>query len=150
VPAYAVKHIVEDHGLLARMMKDVRRTPHSYTSCEPEATQASLGNDIYVIEVRAETKSARSFWLGYKYRAYEKYPPAGGGLWRGRFKFKNAARPMDRAQGAYFDTPVEIVDVDANAWLREKTPAMAEMPEHLVDALDALIDNPEHGAKLFA
>jgi hypothetical protein len=86
VPAFAVKHMVEDHGLLARMMKDVRRTPHSYTSCEPEATQASLGNDIYVIEVRAEPKSARTFWLGYKYRAYEKYPPAGGGLWRGRLQ----------------------------------------------------------------
>jgi len=150
VPAYAVKHIVEDHGLLARIMKDVRRTPYSYTSCEPEATQASLGGDVYVIEVRSEPKSTRSFWLGYKYRAFEKYPPAGGGLWRERFKYKNAARPMDRAQGAYFDSPIEIVDAQVNAWLREKTPAMAEMPEHVASALDALLANPEYGAKPFA
>ena len=87
---------------------------------------------------------------GLQVPGLRKYPPAGGGLWRGRFKFKNAARPMDRAQGAYFDSPVEIVDVDANTWLREKTPAMAELPEHLVEALEALIGNPQHGAKLFA
>ncbi|HWI81152.1 hypothetical protein [Ramlibacter sp.] len=150
MPAFAVKHIVEDQGLLTRIMKDVRRTPYSYASCEPEASDAALGNIVYVIEVRGEPKSPRSFWLGYKYRAFEKYPPAGGGLWRERFKFKNAARPMERAEGAYFDAPVEIENPQVTAWLREKAAVMAEMPEHLTSALDALLDDPARGAKRFA
>ena len=148
--SYAVKHVVEDQGLLAGLMKDIRRTPYSYTSNEPEASQAAMGNDIYVIEVRAEPKGGRSYWLGYKYRAYEKYPPAGGGLWRSRFKFKNAARPIEQAEGAYFDVPVEITDAGTSAWLREKTHGMAEIPAHLVAALDAMLDRPEHGAKPFS
>lgn len=150
VSAFAVKHVVEDHGLLARIMKDVRRTPYSYAVNDPEATEASLGSDVYVIEVRGEHKCPRSYWLGYKYRAYEKYPRAGGGLWRDHFKFKNAARPMERAEGAYFDAPVQIVDAQANAWLRDKVPYMAEMPPHVISALDAMIADPAHGAKAFA
>ena len=67
--AYAVKHIAHDHGPLASMMRDVRRGPFSFTSNEPEASDAALGNDIYVIEVRGEAKGPRSFWLGYKDRA---------------------------------------------------------------------------------
>lgn len=150
MPAFAVKHVVEDHGLLARIMKDVRRTPYSYASSEPEATEASLGSDVYVIEVRGEPRMPRSYWLGYKYRAYEKYPRAGGGLWRDHFKFKNAARPMERAEGAYFDAPVQIVDAQANAWLRDKVSSIAQIPDHVVSTLDALIADPTYGAKPFA
>lgn len=146
MPAYAVKHIAEDHGALASLMKDVRKAPYSYASNEPEATQAALGNDVYVFEVRSTSKSSRSFWLGYKYRAYEKYPPAGGGLWGGRFKFKNAARPIDRAEGAYFASPVEVTDPGVNEWLREKQPGMVEIPAHLLGALEALLRDPALGA----
>ena len=150
MPAFAVKHVVEDHGLLARIMKDVRITPYSYASSEPEATEASLGSDVYVIEVRGEPRMPRSYWLGYKYRAYEKYPRAGGGLWRDHFKFKNAARPMERAEGAYFDAPVQIVDAQANAWLRDKVASIAQIPDSVVSTLDALIADPSYGAKPFA
>lgn len=148
--AYAVKHLVQDHGPLAAMMRDVRRAPFSFTSNEPEASEAALGNDIYVIEVRAEAKGARSFWLGYKYRAYEKYPPAGNGLWRERFKFKNAGRAGERAEGFYFDVPIEITDPVVGAWLREKTPGMAQMPAEFIAGVEALAANPGNGAKYFA
>jgi hypothetical protein len=118
--AYAVKHVAHDHGPLATTMKDVRRAPFSFTSNEPEASEAALGNDIYVIEVRGEAKGARSYWLGYKYRAYEKYPPAGNGLWRERFKYKNTGRPGERGEGFYFDVPIAITDPLVSAWLRDK------------------------------
>lgn len=146
MPAFAVKHIVDTQGPLSRIMRQVRKSPHSYTSNEPEASMAANGGDVYVIEVRVE-KAVRSFWLGYMYRAYEKYPPAGGGLWREKFKFKNAARPTRRAEGAYFEVPVEITDAETTDWLRGKTAGMAEMPETVAAALDALLDDPAHGAK---
>lgn len=63
--AFAVKHIVEDYGPLATILKDVKRSPYSYTSNEPEASLAALGNDVYVIEVKVESKGIRSYWLGY-------------------------------------------------------------------------------------
>lgn len=147
--AYAVKHVAQDHGPLAGIMKVVRKAPYSYTSKEPEASQAAFGGDIYVFEVRDETKRNRSFWLGYKFRAYEKHMRAGGALWPGDFKFKNAGRPVTIAEGAYFDTPVEITDPLVMNWLRTKPPAMTEIPAHLVLALESVLKNPEHGAKAF-
>jgi len=150
VSAYAVKHMAHDHGPLATTMKDVRRAPFSFTSNEPEASEAALGNDIYVIEVRSEAKGARSYWLGYKYRAYEKYPPAGNGLWRERFKFKNAGRPGERGEGFYFDVPVEITDPVVSAWLREKPPGMAQLPVEFIAGVEALASDPANGAKRFA
>lgn len=147
--AYAVKHIAEDHGPLTSIIKVVRKAPYSYTSKEPEASKAAFGNDIYVIEVRDERKSARSYWLGYKYRAYEKHLRAGGALWPGDFKFKNAGRPIALAEGAYFDSPVEITDPHLNEWLREKPQGMTEIPPHLVTALESVLGNPSHGAKAF-
>ena len=147
--AYAVKHMAHDHGPLATTMKDVRRAPFSFTSNEPEASEAALGNDIYVIEVRGEAKGARSFWLGYKYRAYEKYPPAGNGLWRERFKYKNAGRAGERGEGFYFDVPIAITDPLVSAWLRDKPPGMALMPEEFVAGVEALASDPSNGAKRF-
>jgi hypothetical protein len=148
--AFAVKHIVEDQGPLASIMKKVRKDPYSYTSKEPEASQACYGGDIYVIEVRGAGKSARTYWLGYKYRAYEKYMRPGGALWPGDFKFKNAGRPSVLAEGAYFDVPVEITDAPLTEWLREKQRGMSEIPGHLVSAIDFIIKDPAHGAKEFA
>jgi hypothetical protein len=149
MPAYAVKYIALDQGPLAATMKDVRRAPFSFTSNEPEASEAALGNDVYVIEVRTEAKGARSYWLGYKYRAYEKYPPAGNGLWRERFKFKNAGRAGERGEGFYFDVPIAITDPVVSAWLREKPPGMAQMPEELIAGVEALANNPDNGAKRY-
>ena len=71
--AFAVKHVVGDLGPLSKVMRQVKKAPYSYTSNEPEATNAALGNDIYVIEVRAEPKGSRSYWLGYRFKAFEKY-----------------------------------------------------------------------------
>lgn len=147
--AYAVRHIVAEHGPLAPMMKRVRTAPYSYTSSEPEATQAALGELVYVIEVRGEPRGPRSFWLGYQYRAYEKYPPAGGGLWLAQFRFKNTSRPCEQAEGRYFDSPVEITAPPLNLWLRERPPGMAEIPDELLPALDALLDDPQHQAKAY-
>ena len=107
--AFAVKHIAGDLGPISKVMKQVKKAPYSYASNEPEATNAALGNDIYVFEVRAESKGLYSYWLGYKFRAFEKYPPAGGGKWLEKFKFKNAAKACEQAEGSYFDAPVEIV-----------------------------------------
>lgn len=149
--AYIVKHMAHDHGPLASTMKDVRRAPFSFTSNEPEASEAALGNDIYVIEVRAEAKGARSYWLGYKYRAYEKYPPAGNGLWRERFKYKNTGKPGERGEGFYFDVPIAITDPAVSAWLRDRPPGgMAQMPAELVAGVEALASDPGNGAKRFA
>lgn len=148
--SFAVKHIVAELGPLSKLMREVRRAPHSYTSSEPEASNAALGNFIYVIEVRAEAKGPRSFWLGYKYKAFEKYPPAGGGRWREHFKFKNAARACERPEGSYFDEPIEITEAQMNTWLRERPPGMAEIPEDLVPGLDDLLGDPANHAKAFA
>lgn len=136
--AYAVKHLVSEHGPLSRIMKDVKRTPHSFTSKEAEATGAALGCDVYVIEVRV-ARNERSYWLGYKYRAHEKYSQAGGSLWRGEFKFKNAARGGEPATGVYFDEPIRIEDSAVCQWLAAKQPGMSEIPEHLLGALDGHI-----------
>jgi len=147
--AFAVKHVVGDLGPLSKMMKQVRKGPYSYTSNEPEATNAALGNYIYVIEVRAEPKGSRSYWLGYKFRAFEKYPPAGGGKWLEQFKFKNAARACEQAEGSYVDTPIEIVEARLTAWLGEKRPGMTEIPPELVPELDNLLGDPANNAKAF-
>jgi hypothetical protein len=148
--AFAVKHIVGELGPLSKAMKQIRKSPYSYTSCEPEATNAALGADVYVIEVRSEPKGARSFWLGYRYKAFEKYPPAGGGKWLERFRFKIAARPCEQAQGRYFDNPIEIVQSNLTAWLREKQPGMLEIPAELVSGLESLLGDPANHAQAFA
>jgi hypothetical protein len=103
-------------------MKDVRERLF-YTSWWPEATQASLGNDIYVIEVRAENQERAVLLAGQgtgptrntrrrPWRPFRSRMPVADGAARRALPFRLA----------------EIVDVDANAWLREKTPTMAEMP----------------------
>jgi hypothetical protein len=44
--AYAVKHIEENRGPLASIMKDVKKQPYSLTSKEPEAKDAARGNFV--------------------------------------------------------------------------------------------------------
>lgn len=149
MPAYAVKHMVEKHGPLSKIMKDVRRTPHSYTSKETEATDAARGGDVYVIEVRA-TGSRRTYALGYRYRAREKFALAGGRLWKDEFKFKNSAIPGAPADGVYFDEPVLIEDSALVEWLTGKQQGMEVTPLHLVSTLEELIANPANGARRFA
>ena len=148
MPAYAVKHLVSDHGPLSTIMKDVKKTPYSFTSKEPEATEAAAGRFIYVIEVRVE-KGTRTYWLGYKYRAYEKVRPAGGSLWKGEFKYKNSARWGEPATGVYFDEPIQIEDLSVCEWLAAKQPGMAEIPEPLIIALDAQIERAGSDARSF-
>jgi hypothetical protein len=150
MPAFALKHMVDERGPLASMMKTVRKAPYSYTSKEPEASQAAYGHYIYVIEVRTESKSVRSYWLGYKYRAYEKHMRAGGAPWPGNFKFKNAGRPATVSEGVYFDAPVKLTDTQVTDWLREKQQGMVEIPAPMVALLETVIKNPEHGAQAFA
>lgn len=137
MPAYAVKHLVADHGPLSKIMKDVKRTPYSYTSKKPEATDAARGSDVYVIQVEARG-STRSYSLGYKYRATESYTLAGGGLWNGEFKFKNSATPGVGAIGFYFDPPLPINNVTVRQWLAGKQPGMAEIPVAVLNELEAL------------
>src|SRR6187455_1134042 len=148
--AVAGKQVVGDRGPLSKGMRQVKKAPYSYTSNEPERTNAALGNHLYVIEVRTAPKRSRSYWLGYRYKAFEKYPPAGGGKWLEQFKFKNAARACEQAEGCYFDIPIEIVEPRLGAWLGEKRPAMAEIPPELVPALDRLLGDPANNAKAFA
>ena len=150
MPAYAVKHVVEDHGPLSKIMKEVRSRPYSFTSNEPEASAASSGGDVFVVEVHALAGGRRSYRLGYKYRAYEKDSPAGGGLWRDRFKYRNAARPIGQAEGAYFDSPVEIADSDSLTWLRAGPLGMVELPPDVERVLEAIIANPANAAKGYA
>ena len=147
--AYAVKHIVEEQGPLLANLKTIRETPYSYTSKEPEAADAASGGDVYVIEIRREG-ALRTFWLGYKYRARELFKPAGGGLWKDRFKYRNSAVPGDTAIGFYFEALTQIVDVPFCDWLSSLKPGMAKMPEHLTAALEAIIADPASGAKRFA
>jgi hypothetical protein len=149
VPAYAVKHIVSEHGPLSKIMKDVKRTPYSFTSKEPEASDAAGGRFVYVIEVRVQ-KGIRTYWLGYKYCAHERVRPAGGGLWRDEFKYKNSARWGEPATGVYFDEPIQVEAPAVCEWLSAKQPGMAEIPEDLVVSLDAQIERAGSAARSFA
>jgi len=150
LPVFAVKHIEKDHGPLSKIMREVKKTPYSYTSKGHEATLAAKGNYIYVIEVRAEKKGVRSYWLGYKYKAFESFQLAGGALWKEEFKYKNSAHPASKADGMYFDEPVRITDDDVCDWLSSKQPGMAEVPLHLVPSIEAVLNNPANGAVAFA
>ncbi|MBS0345928.1 MAG: hypothetical protein JSR69_05645 [Proteobacteria bacterium] len=149
MPAFAVKHIEKNQGPLSSIMSEIKKTPYSYTSKYREASIASKGNFIYVIEVRAE-KSGRSYWLGYKYKAFESFQCAGGALWKGEFKYKNSARPMSTAEGQYFNVPVRLFDVNLCVWLSSKQPGMAEIPSYLISALEGVLNDPANGAQPFA
>ena len=137
MPAYAVKHLVADHGPLSKIMKDVKSTPYSYTSKKAEAIDAARGSDVYVIQVDV-LGSKRSYSLGYKYRATERYRRAGGGLWEDEFEFKNSATPGVRAIGFYFDPPLPIDNATVRQWLAGKQPGMAKIPVAVLEELEAL------------
>ena len=149
MPSYAVKHPVDELGPLSKIMKRVKQTPFSFTSREPEATEAAFGEFVYVFEVRLD-KGVRTYWLGYKYRAFEKVRPAGGSLWDGKFKYKNSAKWGEPATGSYFDEPVQVEDPAVCEWLAVKQPGMAEIPPELLAAVDAQIANPANQARAFA
>ncbi len=113
--AYAVKHIAEEQGPLLANLKTIRKTPHSYTSREPEASDA----------------------------------PAGGGVWKGGFKFRNSSTPGDRADGVYFEVLPQITDVALCEWLATQTP-MAVLPQPMIDQFEAMIDDHAETAKDYA
>jgi hypothetical protein len=140
-----VKHIVEDQGPLLANLKTIRKLPHSYTSREPEASEAAAGGDVYVVEVRKE-KAVRTYWLGYKYQAKEKYAPAGGGVWKGGFRFRNSATPGDRADGVYFEVLPQITDAALCQWLSTQNP-MAAIPQEQIDQLEAMIGHHADAAR---
>jgi hypothetical protein len=130
-------------------MKEVRQTPYSYSSKASEASEAAKGRDVYVIEVR-ENGKIRSYALGYRYRATEKFRPAGGGLWKDEFKFKNSATPGEPAIGVYFEPFVELSHPTVIDWLTTKQPGMAEIPQDVLAALQAIEANSTAYAKHFA
>lgn len=146
--AYAVKHIVEEQGPLLANIKAIKQTPHSYTSKEPEASDAASGNEIFVIEVRREGRH-RTYWLGYKYQAHRRFTPAGGGKWKDQFLYKNSAEPMGKTVGYYFDALPKIASVAICDWLLSQTLGMARMPDDLAAQLDAFARLPVNGAKRF-
>lgn len=147
MPSYAVKHLIADHGPLSKVMKEIRKTPYSYTSKEPEATDASRGSDIYVFEVHVQG-STRMYALGYRYRATEKFSLAGG-LWKNEFKFKNSATPGTAVVGYYFDIPLILPNGIVHSWLAGKQPGMAEMPENVILEVERLAATPSSGARFF-
>ncbi|MCE1184887.1 MAG: hypothetical protein LWW92_04680 [Rhodocyclales bacterium] len=150
MPVFAVKHIVKDHGPLSKIMREIKKTPYSYTSKDYEASIAAKGNYIYVIEVRTEKNGVRSYWLGYKYKAFESLQRAGGARWKEKFKYKNSAHPTGKADGMYFEDPIRITDVDICDWLSSKQPGMAEIPFRLVSSIEEVLNNPTNGAIAFA
>jgi hypothetical protein len=148
MPAFAVKHLVSEHGPLMANLKDIRRTPYSFTSKHTEASAAARGALVYVVETH-RLKGETSYKLGYVYRAFEAYKRAGSVLWKNEFIYKNSAVPGDPAEGAYFETAVDIRDPDFCAGFLALPPGMVEIPPHLVAPLDALIDDPANGAKAY-
>jgi hypothetical protein len=146
--AFVVKHLVEEQGSLLANLKEIKRTPYSYTSKEPEASQAAAGNTVYVIEVRRDGP-LRTYWLGYGYVAHEKFKQAGGGLWKERFKFKNSATPGAATRGIYFDSLPQIANVALCEWLLSQTLGMAELPIQYVGEIEAIVANASNGAKRF-
>lgn len=148
MPAYAVKHLVSQHGPVMANVKDLRKTPYSYTSRHTEANEAARGNYVYVIEVHRQG-GRTSYALAYKYKATEAFKRPGA-LWKDEFTYKNSAKPGAKAEGMYFETPVEIDKNAFNDWFLALRPGMAEIPWPLVLELDAIISDPANGAKGFA
>lgn len=145
--SFAVKHIVEEQGPVVSILKAIRKQPYSLTSKEHEARLAARGRNVYVIEVIVELKQ-RIYRLAYRYRAWECYERAGGALWEGRFKFKNAAKPS-LSEGIFFDCPIVIADPYFNEWYKGETLGMTEIPEKHVVVLERLIADPANNALPF-
>jgi hypothetical protein len=146
--SFAVKHIAADYGPLMTNVREIRKTPYSFTSKDREASAAARGNYIYVVEVKRH-KTRTTYWLGYKYRAHEIFTRPGGLLWKEEFKYKNSATPGVRAEGLYFEEPIRIADPEFCDWYLGQTLGMAEIPSHLILVLDAIFANPANGAKPF-
>jgi hypothetical protein len=135
--SFAVKHIVKDYGRLASLMETVQRQPYSLTSKSVEARSAAKGCNVYVIEVIVESRK-RLYRLGYRYRACECYESAGGTLWKGRFRFKNASNSSS-PEGVYFEHSVLIEEPAFNDWYKMESHGMTKIPEKHVETLELLI-----------
>lgn len=145
--SFAVKHIVSEQGVLFLILETVRKQPYSLTNKHHEAHLAAQGENIYVIEVTVELNQ-RVYRLGYRYKACECYAHVGKLLWKGKFKFKNAANPV-MPEGIYFKNPVLIMDPDFNKWYVRETLGMIEIPEQFVSILELLISDPTNNALPF-
>lgn len=147
MPAFAVKHLVAEHGPVMANVKNIRKTPYSYTSKHYEAEESAKGNYIYVIEVH-RSGGETSYAIAYKYRATESFKKPGS-LWKDEFVYKNSATPGVKADGFYLEHPVLVSDLEFNYWFLSLPPGMAEIPSHLLPALDAVFENSSNGAKRF-
>jgi len=146
--AYAVKHIAEDRGPIASIMKNVKKQPYSYTSKPEKAEGAARGRFVYVIEVQRDGGTT-SYHLAYKYRAREAHKAAGGSLWGGQFEYKNSVAYGFASDGLYFDSPVLITDTDFIDWYKSETFGMVEVPDHFLQVLEGVFFDPSNGAKPF-
>lgn len=128
-------------------IKEIRKTPYSYTSKHSKANEAAQGNYVFVIEVHRDGRKT-SYSLAYKYKATEAFKRPGA-LWKDEFIYKNSSTPGDKAEGMYFEKPIEINQPNVNSWFLDLLPGMAEIPSHLVPELDSIVANPANGAKSF-
>jgi hypothetical protein len=128
-------------------VKEIRKTPYSYTSKHGIANEAAKGNFVYVIEVHREG-GITSYCLAYKYKATEAFKLAGA-RWMDEFIYKKSSTPGDMAEGGYFDIPVKINQKDFYKWFLSLPPGMAEIPDHLVPELETILDSPVNAVKRF-
>lgn len=146
--AFAVKHIEQERGPLALIMKKVKKQPYVYTSKSTEATAASKSCYVYMIEVLRD-KGDTSYRLGYKFKAGEIYESAGGSLWEGQFKYKITGTYPYHLDGMYFDDPVLIDNDDFNSWFKTETLGMTKIPAEHVQTLENILSDPINRAKSF-
>lgn len=151
LPSYAVKHQVsKDNPSLSSNIATIRVTPYSYTS-NLEGKLAAKGEYIYVIETRYNKKTKTTYWLGYKYRAFNAEERLGGLKWnptgKKEFKYKNTAKIGSPAQGFYFKEPVEIKDSMFINWYLEATWGMLEIKAEFIPVLDKLFEDPSNDAQ---
>jgi hypothetical protein len=146
--AFAVKHIEEERGPLASIMKKVKKQPYVFTSKKAQAIDASMGGWIYMIEV-LRGKGITSYRLGYKFKASEKYEGSGGALWEGKFKYKITVAYGVSLEGMYFDEPVVIDDAAFISWFKSETLGMAKIPSEYIDTLEKTFSDLKNDAKSF-
>jgi hypothetical protein len=135
--AYAVKHIEKDYGPLVNLLPKFKKQPFSLTSKKAKAEDAATGKFIYVIEVLRH-KSITSYKLGYKYKATEYFTAAGGALWEGTFKYKNAVKYGTASEGKYFEEPMLITAPQFIEWYKTETRGMAYIPDECIEILEEI------------
>ena len=141
--------MAHDHGPLATTMRTygARRSRSPPTNPRPPRPRWATTST----SSRSARSQGRALVLaGLQVPRVREEPAAGNGLWRERFKYKNAGRPGERGEGYYFDVPIAITDPVVSAWLRDKPPGMALMPDEFIAGVEALASDPVNGAKRFA